>query len=242
MVEKKTKKTDTEENLETKTNTASGEKKKAVKAKKNDDVSMGIRLEASLLKLKKFVDNLVDAYSATTNIEPHEAKEIVSSKAASFMNKGQYGKAIDEFNRLINLGKEDASIYYNLGVCCENEEMDEEAENAYKKAIEIDNAFADAYYHLGLIAIGNDNPKTAIQYLSKIVNNNGSSYDATYNLGVAYDKDKNYPRAIECFKKAITEEPKYTKTYKRLGYAYDAIQKHSEAVECFKKAMELEEI
>jgi len=206
------------------------------------NISVGLRLEASLFKLKKFVDNLVDVYSRTTNLEPQEAKAIVSKKAQDFMDKGQHSKAIDEFNRLVGMGKEDASIYYNMGVCCEYEGMDEEAQAAYKKAIGIKNDFDDALYRLGLLAIKNDDAQAAIKYLGVLAEKKEPAFDIMYQLGVAYDKKKNYQKAKDSFIKAVAIDPKQPKSYKRLGYVYDATGKHEEAVECFKKAMELEEI
>jgi len=217
-------------------------KTKGIERSNTDRVSAGLRVEASLFKLKKFVDNLVDTYSRATSIEPQEAKDIVSKKAASLMERGQYGRAIDELNRLINMGKEEPSIYYNLGICCEREDMDEEAEKAYKKAIEADKGFDDAYYRLGLLTIKNDDPKAAVKYLIPLTASKDASFDCLYQLGVAYDKLKDHEKAIESFKKAISVESKYPKAYKRLGYAFDAAGKHEEAVQCFKKAMELEEI
>ena len=84
---------------------------------KESNISMRLRMEASLLRLRNFVDGIVDLYSHSTKIEPQEVRDVLSKKAASLMQKGKYGQAIDEYNRLIEMGKEDDSIYYNLGVC-----------------------------------------------------------------------------------------------------------------------------
>ena len=212
------------------------------KYKRNNGVPIGLRLEASLLKIKKMVDSVVAMYSGTTTMEPQEAIDIVYKKALNSMDRGLYGRAIDDFNRLISLGKEDAEIYYSLGICCERENLDEEAEKAYKKAVELDEKYNKAFYKLGLLAIKNDEPKSAIKYLSKLNGDSENSFDITYQLGVCHDKMKDYEKAIECFTKAIKIDPKYSKVYKRLGYAYDSTNKHEEAVDCFKKAMEMEEI
>ncbi len=220
------------------------EKKEKVKKPTGSDadVSVGLRFEASLFKMKKFVDNLVDEYSNTTSVQPHEAKDIVSQKAMNYMNKGAYDKAIDEFNRLINMGKEDASIYYNLGLCCEREELDQEAEKAYKKALEMDKKLDTVLYRLGMLAIKNDDPDSAIKSLSVLAEKDDVEFDVLYQLGVAYDKKKDLQNAKEIYKKAQALDPKSPKVYKRLGYVLDAQCNHEDAVECFKKAMELEEV
>jgi tetratricopeptide (TPR) repeat protein len=217
-------------------------KAKTTETKKSEGMSLLLRMEGFFFKLKKSMDGLVDFYCRLTRIESVEARNLVSRKADSLMSKGRYGKAIDQYNILIRMGKEDPAIYYNLGHCCEHEGMDEEAEKAYKKAFELDKTSADAVYRLGLLAIKNEDPKTAVRYLSALTNKNNKSFDVLYNLGVAHDKLKDFEKAVESFKKAIAIEPAYSKVHKRLGYTYEAIGEHEEAMECFKKAMELEEI
>ena len=198
--------------------------KKEIAAKaqwKENNISMRLRMEASLLRIKKFVDGIVDLYSHSTKIEPHEVSDVIFKKAASLMEKGLYGRAIDEYNRLVEMGKEEASIYYNLGVCCEYEELYEEAEKAYKKTVEIDKNFVDAFFRLGMLAIKDDNPKLAVKYLNLLTSKKEVSevpFDVLYQLGVAYDKMKDYENAIENFKRAISIDSRYSKAYKRLGY------------------------
>ncbi|MBF0252737.1 MAG: tetratricopeptide repeat protein [Candidatus Omnitrophica bacterium] len=206
------------------------------------DVPIGMRFEASLLKIKKMVDGLVDVYARTTSMDQVDAEGLTEKKAYTAMDKGHYSRAIDEFNRLIKMGNVTADVFFNLGICCEHEYMDEEAEKAYKKTIELDPDNEEALCRLGTMAIKSDEPKNAIKYLDPLANKSNASFDHIYQLGVAYDKMKEYPKAIEYFKKAIKADPKHSKTYKRLGYAFDASGQHEQAVDCFKKAMEMEEI
>jgi len=213
------------------------------KGKNNSALSIPLRVESFLWKLKGCLDGLVDVYCRLTKIEPPEAEEMVSRKAHSLREKGNYGRAIDQYKRLIEMGKKDASIYYYLGICCEREAMDEEAEAAYEKAIQLDGNLSDAAYRLGLLAIKNDDAKTAVKHLGALASKEKKdSFDVLYNLGVAHDKAKEYEKAVDAFKRAIAIEPHYAKGHKRLGYAYDAMGKHEESNECFKKAMELEEV
>ena len=133
------------------------------KSKKDQAVPLTLRTQSFFGKLKGCLDGLVDGYCNLTHIEAVEAKELVSQKAATLMKRGQYGKAIDHYNKLIGMGKEEADIYYNLGICCEREGMAEEAEEAYKKASEMDKTLTDAIYRLGLMAIKNDDSKAAVK-------------------------------------------------------------------------------
>jgi len=198
-------------------------KSETKESKKDQAVPLTLRAQSFFLKLKGCLDGLVDAYCSLTKIESVEAKDLVSKKAAALMRRGQYGKAIDHYNKLIGMGKEEAGLYYNLGICCEREGMDAEAEEAYKKAAKMDKSLTDAVYKLGLLAIKNDDSKTAVKYLSALARKNGVSFDVMYNLGVAYDKLKDYEKAVDSLTKATKIEPNYSKVHKRLGYSYEAM-------------------
>jgi tetratricopeptide (TPR) repeat protein len=217
-------------------------KSDTVESPKIQTVPLTLRAQSFFRKLKGCFDGLVNAYCNLTKIGVVEAKDLVSKKAATLMSRGQYGKAIDHYNKLIGMGHEESKVYYNIGICCEREGMDEEAEEAYKKAYEMDKGLTDAVYRLGLLAIKNDDSKTAVKYLGALACKKNVSFDALYNLGVAHDKLKDYEKAVESFKKAMAVEPNYSKVHKRLGYTYEAMGNREEAMECFKKAMELEEI
>lgn len=210
--------------------------------KKAERVSLALQVAGVFLKLKRCVDGLVDAYCRLTRIEPAEAKEVLAERAASLMKKGQYGKAIDRYNKLIGMGEKDASTYYSLAICCEREGMDEEAQKAFEKALEIDKDHRDAAFRLALLALKRDDAQTAAEHLTALAATDGESFEVLYHLGVAHDKLKDYESAVEDFKKAIAIEPTYVKAHKRLGYTYDAMGSHENAVACFKKAMGLEEL
>jgi len=213
-----------------------------VQPRKAERVSLMLQVSGVFLKLKRGLDALVDAYCRLTKIEPGEAKEVLAERAASLMKKGQYGKAIDRYNKLIHMGEENASTYHNLAVCCEREGMDEEAQEAFQKALEMDEDLTDAALSLALLALKREDAKTAARHLTALAEKNGKSFEVFYHLGVAHDKLKDYESAVEDFKHAIDIEPTYVKAHKRLGYAYDALGNHEGAVACFKKAMELEEV
>jgi len=230
-------------------------KKETKKSKKDQAVPLTLRTQSFFLKLRGCLDGLVDAYCSLTKIESGQARDLVSKKAAALMSRGQYGKAIDHYNKLIGMGKEESTVYYNLGICCEREGMDEEAEEAYKKAYEMDKNLADAVYRLGLLAIKNDDSKTAVKYLGALARKKDVSFDALYNLGVAHDKLKNYEKyrlgllaiknddsktAVKYLgalarKKDVSFDALYN-----LGVAHDKLKNYEKAVESFKKAMAVE--
>ena len=217
-------------------------KKSVEEGKKKDLMSMSLRVGGAFGKFRGILDGCVDSYCRLTKIESADAMDMVERKALSFMEKGRYEKAIGQYNTLIRMGEEDASVYCNLGVCCEQEGLDEEAESAFKKALKLDKNLHDASHQLGLLALKNDDPKTAVKHLKSLAAKNGKSFDIFYSLGIAYDKLKDYENAAQSFEKAAAVEPGYAKIYKRLGYTYDTLGRHEEAVEHFKKAMELEEV
>jgi len=81
-------------------------RKSETKESKNDQaVPLTLRTQSFFLKLRGYLDGLVNAYCSLTKIEAVEVKDLVSKKAATLMNRGQYGKAIDYYNKLIGMGQ-----------------------------------------------------------------------------------------------------------------------------------------
>jgi superkiller protein 3 len=98
----------------------------------------------------------------------------------AYNNKGDYDKAIEYYNKAIELNPDYAVAYYNLGNVYNNK-------GDYGKAIE--------YYN------------KAIEYYNKAIELNPDSVDAYNNLGIAYNIKSDDDKAIEYYNKAIELNP-----------------------------------
>jgi len=227
--------------------------KEAVKAVDNDvDVkasvkiqdiktSMGIQLEAFLVRAARSAGGLVSTYRNLTKLGAGDAGEIYLKKAYAYEKKGQYDKAASFMQKVIELKPEDAAAYCKLGFYYENIGMNKEAIDAYNKAIKLDAHNLDAHYRLGILYSRNDSHNEAMTHLKKARELGPEYAEVHYRLGIIFDKKKKYSDAIQCFNKAVEIDSFNIRYYKSLGFTYDSKGMHDESVACFKKAVELEE-
>ena len=101
---------------------------------------------------------------------------------------GHYDKAIEEYNKAIEIDPNDASIYVNRGRAKQENGDYREAIKDYSKAIEVDPKYSTSYSHRGGIKFDLGDKRGAIEDFSKAINldpkneNIGRWY---YNRGVA---------------------------------------------------------
>jgi len=201
--------------------------------------SVGIQIEAFLLRSARSAGRLVSTYKRFTKLGVDDAGDIYLKKADSYEKKGQYNKSASFMQKVIEL-KPDAGAYSKLGFYYENIGMNKEAIDAYNKAIEFDANNLDAHYRLGILYSRNNSHNEAMIHLKKARELGPEYAEVHYRLGVVYDKNKKYNEAIECFNKTIEIDPFNIQYYKSLGFTYDSKGMHDESIACFKKAVELE--
>lgn len=78
------------------------------------------------------------------------AVQELNSKAAEFMQKGDYEAAINRLEASIDLDSTMYETYYNLGIAATNAKKYELAIDAINNGIKIKPDFADFYYSLGV--------------------------------------------------------------------------------------------
>lgn len=91
---------------------------------------------------------LISCVIITLNVRPQSA-EYYLRLGEDYFKKGQYEKAIAEFEKVAELEPESANIYVALGLCYHSSGQYREAIEQYQKAVRIDSANADAYANLG---------------------------------------------------------------------------------------------
>jgi len=218
--------------------------KEAVKAEDDDvnvNASVGVQLEAFLLRAARYMGRLVSTYKRLTNLGVHDAGEIYLKKADSCEKKGQYNRAVSFMQKVVELRPQDAGAYWKLGFDYENIGMNEESIDAYNEVVKFDANHLDAHFRLGILYSKNDFHNEAMTHLKKARELGPEYAEVHYRLGIVYDKEKKYSDAIKCFNRAIEIDPVNIRYYKSLGFTFDSMGMHNESIACFKKAVELEE-
>ena len=179
--------------------------------------------------------------------EDESIKEIARENlAGAYNNRGlaygeikQHERAIENYNKAIELNPNLAEAYNNRGVAYYEIKQHERAIEDYNKAIELNPKYAMAYYNRGNEYGEIKQHEKAIEDYNKAIELNPKYADAYNNRGNAYREIKKHEKAIEDYNKAIELNPKYAMVYSNRGVAYGGLKQYAKAIEDFSKAIEL---
>jgi len=158
-------------------------------------------------------------------------------KGNTYYYKGNYDKAIEYYEKAIEL-KSDDEVYYNMGYVYCNKGNYDKAIECYEKAIELKPDKNEAYNNMGNAYYNKGNYDKAIECYEKAIELKPDKDKAYYNMGNAYYNKGNYDKAIECYEKAIELKPD-DEAYYNMGNAYENKGDYDKAIECYEKAIEL---
>ncbi|MFN0157003.1 MAG: tetratricopeptide repeat protein [Bacteroidota bacterium] len=176
--------------------------------------------------------------SMAMKIDPsHVDSHRVAGNAWS--DKGDYDRAIVEYNKAIELDPNSSVIYYNRAISYDDKEDYDRAIADYSKAIELKSDFVDAFTNRGICYAKKRDYGLAIADFSKAIELEPEA-EAYYNRGNTYIDSADYDLAISDFNKAIELTPGYVRAYNNRGVAFRKKKAYEAAIANFKKAIELE--
>lgn len=183
--------------------------------------------------------NDLTLWQDTVRKSPCKARPHVNL-AISYVNVGEYDKAVDELLRAVVLKPDYASAHENLGVAYFRKGAYQQAIAAFKKAIDLDssqastyNAVAEAYMHVGKKDLAMKNFKKALSL-------NPSLLSARNNLGLILAEKGLYSRAIAEFERLLQFDPSHKEAAFNLARAYTLSGQVDRAVRQYQKVIKLE--
>ncbi|NQE05854.1 Photosystem I assembly protein Ycf3 [ANME-1 cluster archaeon GoMg1] len=205
----------------------------------NEGISFGIIKEYDLsISYIEFAGKIAEDKSIK-----EEARE---NLAVTYNNQGfayhelkQYERAIEDFNKAIELNPNLAVAYNNRGFAYHELKQYERAIEDHNKAIELNPNLSMAYNNRGIVYGELEQHERAIEDYNKAIEVNPKYVEAYNNRGIAYRELKQYERAIEDYNKAIEVNPKYAMVYNNRGVAYGGLKQYEKAIEDFSKVIEL---
>lgn len=128
-----------------------------------------------------------------------------------------------------------------------NDDRDQEAADAFRKAAELDPDLAEAHYRLGLAldSLGQKQDaeeayKKAVDAYERILRQNPKNADAQFNLGQSYSRLGKYEEAVKAYKQAVHLQEDNADYYYELGMAQNKLANYAEAVAALEHATELD--
>ncbi len=152
--------------------------------------------------------------------------------------KGEYHKAIECYDKAIELKPDDAGAYNNKGIALYGLGNYQQAIECYDKAIALKPDDASAYYNKGNALYGLGNYQQAIEWFDKVIALKPDDAGAYNNKGNALYGLGNYQQAIECYDKVIALKPDDAGAYNNKGNALYGLGNYQQAIECYDKALD----
>src|SRR5215831_8433486 len=160
-------------------------------------------------------------------------------RANGYYERGQYDRAIEDYNQAIRLNPNHANAFSNRGATYARKgEYDRAIEN-YDEAIRLNPKHADAFSNRGVAYGRKGDYDRAVENYDEAIRLNPKHAAALYGRGNAYRRKGDYDRAIENYDEALRLNPKHANALYNRGNAYRHKGDYNRAIENYDLAIEL---
>ena len=188
-----------------------------------------------------------EALSKPTETERGEAKDqpIASEAihhfnlAVSFSNQRETLRAIQSYQKAIELNPAYVEAYNNLGIIYQEAGDLDKAFQIYQKVTEINPQYEKAYNNLGIILHLKGRLEEATAAFQKALTLNPNNVESLINLGVLFRKQGQSDKGIEFYQKALAINPLRGETHYNIGLLYDEMENIDLAVNHYQKFIQL---
>lgn len=159
----------------------------------------------------------------------------LSNVALSYDIAGNYDKALQKYNELVELGYKDPLVYNSLATIYMNHKSDTVAAEKYivKGRAMFPNDYQLLIAETNLYLSRGENEK-AIANLEKALETDPANKTIWFALGTNYENTGDKDKAAQAYQKAIDIDPTYADAYYNMGAMYN-----NEAAEIIEQANEL---
>lgn len=151
-----------------------------------------------------------------------------------------WAELLERLRQLVREEPYNADAHYNFGVACDENDLPQEANAAYRKAIELDPDYLGAYYNLGCNYLRSGELDESEQSFKAAIRLAPEFAPALFMLGVVYGELNDFERAISTTKEGLELDPEDPKGYFNVGNFYSHLRDFDKAAEWFEKSVEIE--
>ena len=126
-------------------------------------------------------------------------------RGIAYYSRGDYDKALADFDTASTLDKNAAEAYYNMALTYERMENSKSALSAYDKLLEVSPHFAQGYMNRGLIKLSHKKYADAIEDFNKSLVEESINADAYNAIAVANIAQKKYVEGWENLNRAASQ-------------------------------------
>jgi serine/threonine-protein kinase len=157
-----------------------------------------------------------------------------------FNESGRYEEAAAEFEKAIEKDRFNFDAYNGLALSYQHLNLNDRAEETYRKSISIKPSFWVGYNKLGIFFYSRGNYDEALVQFKKVVELTPDNTFGLNNAGAVYMSLEKWPEAVSTFKHIIALKPSYS-AYSNLGSIYFFHeQNYKEAARMYEEALKLD--
>jgi type IV pilus biogenesis/stability protein PilW len=138
-----------------------------------------------------------------------------------FYNQRQFSKAIQAYEKVIELDPTYVEAYNNLGITYQEIGDFDRAFEAFQKSTEINPQYEKGHNNLGILLYLKGHNEEALEAFQKALAINPNNVESYINLGVLFKKQGKLDKAIESYQKALDINPLHREIYYNVALLYE---------------------
>ena len=169
-----------------------------------------------------------------------ESKEYWFDKGVQLMDEGQYDKAINAFDRVLEIDPTVYTAWHNKGVILSREGSYNESLVCFNKAIELNSHDKTTWFNKGksLDKLGRE--EDALEAYDRALDLDSYFYDALYDKGRILLELGRYNEAYEAYEKASKIKPKDKSVLAYKGVVLANLGRYNESIKALNTALEID--
>lgn len=191
----------------------------------------------SLMVLEKYAE-AAELFTRTLQAYPM-AYTAMTERAECYRVLGKYNEALKDLKTSIKYDKNNAKVYYYMGLLCLSTKRFKEAHGYFYTSSKLNPSFVDVWLKLGFMYDLVGDGKMALKYYDNALKVNSRCSVAWNNKGNIMMNSNKYFDALSCYTKAIESNPRYQPAWLNQGCAKQKLNLHFDAIKSFKKSLEL---
>ena len=156
-----------------------------------------------------------------------------------FFNQREFSKAIQAYQKVIELDPSYVEAYNNLGVTYQIIGEIDRAFEVYERATKIDPRYEKGFNNLGTLFLLKDRYEEALDAFQKALAINSNNIESHINLGILFKKTDHLEKAIKSYQAALAIDPFHRETHYNIALVYEQMENLELAISHYQQFVQL---
>ncbi len=161
------------------------------------------------------------------------------NSGVTFYNQKEFSKAIQAYQKAIELEPTYVEAYNNLGIIYQMMGDVDRAFGVYQKATEINPGYEKGYNNLGILLLLKGRDEEALEAFQKALAINPNNIASYLHLGILFKNKGQCDEAIESYQKALAIDPLHRETHYNIALLYEQLGKLEMAISHYQQFIQL---